>query len=402
MEISTVPIILEKLAYPRSDSGVRFDGDDAGYRNVLSREWWEPLVQLKANKDLIIRPVYAGYSRIHGQFDPTEVLPGTTENTIYARKAVVEWVKKLSDYISKKHDYKLIVVDGFRHYETQASGFSRLFLGILWNRDNTLGEIYWAWLRADGIFSFVDTQKRDFSWDSYREREIALIAEGVQKSPSEVKQELQTMFCNLALYGKCTNIPVPSIPDVTQLIQDNPENVFYFQNNAHAGGGAVDIFLWKEHGGNIVPVNHIPFDFCGEGWESTIDFLEKKENWLKYRTLAKKDERVRAYLKSIWVDPDDIPDTQFLEWQSAIRILYNCIKRMWWTAYSGENWHFNFWNIVLDPQNNEEIHRGLCVGIQENTGNSCQAILVHGPEKGIQTFTGNGAHEILRWHYRSK
>ena len=51
------------------------------------------------------------------------------------------------------------------------------------------------------------------------------------------------MFCNLALYGKSTNIPVPSIPEVTQLMQDSPENVFYFQNNAHAGGGAVDIFL---------------------------------------------------------------------------------------------------------------------------------------------------------------
>lgn len=401
MELSTVPIILEKLAYPRPDGNERFDGDDTGYRNVLSREWWEPLVQLEASKDLIIRPVYAGYSRIHGQFDTTEVLPGTTDNTIYVRKAVSEWIKRLSDYISKKHGYKVIVVDGFRHYETQASGFSRLFLEILWNR-NALWDIYWAWLRADWIFSFVDTQKRDFSWDSHREREIALIAERVQKWPSEVKQELQTMFCNLALYGKSTNIPVPSIPEVTQLMQDSPENVFYFQNNAHAGGGAVDIFLWKEYAGNIIPVNHIPFDFCGESWESTIDFLEKKENWMKYRTLAKKDKQVRKYLQSIWVDPDDIPDAQFLEWQSAIRILYNSIKRMGGTTYSGENWHFNFWNIISDLENKEEVYRGWCVKIQENTGNACQAILIHGPERGIQTFTGNGAHEILKWLYWSK
>lgn len=401
MSLHTVPIILEKLVYPRPDGDERFDGDDTGYRHVISREWWEPLVQLEANPNLIIRPVYAGYSRIHGWFDLTEVLPGTTGNTLYVRKAVAEWIKRLSDYVSRKHGYKLIVVDGFRHYETQASGFSRLFLDMLWNR-STLSEIYWAWLRADWIFSFVDTQKMDLSWGSHREREIALIAEKVQKSPSEVKQELQTMFYNLALYRKSTNIAVPFIPEVDQLIQDSPENIFYFQNNAHAGGGAVDIFLWKEHAGNIVPINHVPFDFCGKNGESTIDFLEKRENWEMYRTLAKKDERVRTYLKSIWVDPDDIPDTQFIEWQSAIRILYNWVKRMWGTTYNGENWHFNFWNIVLDPENNEEIHRGLCTQIQEKTGNSCQAILIHGPEKGIQTFTGNGAHEILRWVYWSK
>ncbi len=38
MELPIVPIILEKLAYPRPDGNERFDGDDTGYRNVLSRE----------------------------------------------------------------------------------------------------------------------------------------------------------------------------------------------------------------------------------------------------------------------------------------------------------------------------------------------------------------------------
>lgn len=38
MSLHTVPIILEKLVYPRPDGDERFDGDDTGYRHVISRE----------------------------------------------------------------------------------------------------------------------------------------------------------------------------------------------------------------------------------------------------------------------------------------------------------------------------------------------------------------------------
>lgn len=112
------------------------------------------MVELQNNTNIIVRPVYAGYSPIDGQISISSSLPGTGE-TMYVRRAVAECLEGAANFIAEQSGYQLIVVDGFRNYQTQAAGFSRLFIESL-GEDRSDTAKYDALLSADKIFSFVD------------------------------------------------------------------------------------------------------------------------------------------------------------------------------------------------------------------------------------------------------
>ena len=74
---------------------------------------------------------------------------------MHVRKAVAYCLGRVANFIAEQSEYRLIVVDGFRNYQTQAAGFSRLCIESLGeDRSNTAK--YDAIISADKIFSFVD------------------------------------------------------------------------------------------------------------------------------------------------------------------------------------------------------------------------------------------------------
>jgi hypothetical protein len=389
------PLVRKPLAHNTS----LFSGDDSGYRTVPSEEGWEPMVELQNNTNIIVRPVYAGYSPIDGQISISSSLPGTGE-TMYVRRAVAECLEGAANFIAEQSGYQLIVVDGFRNYQTQAAGFSRLFIESLGENRSDIAK-YDALLSADKIFSFVDI-------DASLVADSPLTIEACTKltntinwdtTPKQIRQEMLTWAANMALYQQLTkqDFDIVNMQYWWEKLMKHGTNLFQYNNNAHAWGGAIDVLLWEkcEIGGctRWVPVNHIPFDYMWS--ESAIDFLENEENWDSYRTSARKEWAIRRYLMSIHINPDNIDDEQFWKWRDAIRLLTNTMTSMGATYYYNENWHFNVPNIIRNPKTQVIEYSWACAWIQQNTWNSCHAILTHGSE-WVQTFTGIGAHKMLK------
>lgn len=356
------------------------------------------MVILQNDVNIIVRPVYAGYNAVDGQRDISSSLPWTGE-TMHVRKAVAYCLGRVANFIAEQSEYRLIVVDGFRNYQTQAAGFSRLFIESLGeDRSNTAK--YDAIISADKIFSFVDINPLLTEDNPLTIEECADLANRINWdiTPERLRQEMLTWAANVALYQQLTqqDIDIVNMKYWWEKLIKHGTNLFQYDKNAHAWGGAVDVLLGEkcEIDGHIrwIPVNHVPFDHM---WpESAIDFLENKMNWDSYRVAAKKEWTIRKYLISIHIDPDNISDTQFEKWRNAIRLLTNTMTSMGATYYCNENWHFNVPNIIHNPETKKIEYASVCSSIQKNTWNSCHAILSHG-SKWIQTFTGMGAHRML-------
>ncbi len=387
------------IRHPLRHNPEMFSGDDFGYRNVPSREGNEPMVVLQNSTNIILRPVYAGYESTNGQINTAASLPGTGE-IMYVRQAVAHCLEYAASFIGAQGNNKLIVLDGFRNFQTQAAGFSRLFMESL-KFDRSNAAKYDALTLADGIFSFVDIDMTLVTDSPLTVGDCMSLAERVHwnATPEQIRQELLTWAANLALYIKSTGRD----PDIINMsywwekLDKYWADLFRFNNNTHTWGGAIDILLGEEREINgiktWVPINHVPFDHM---WpESAIDFLENIANWGLYRATARKAWAIRDYLISIDIDPDSISDKQFEKWRNGIRLLTNTMTGMGATYYCNENWHFNVSNEVRDPKNpNQIVYTWSCSSIQVNTWNSCHAILIHGPQ-WIQTFTWIGAHEKL-------
>lgn len=360
------------------------------------------MIELEETDNILLRPVYAWISSIDGAVNTSDWLPGAS-NKIYVRRAVAEWLRIAAESITEYSDYKLIVVDGFRNYRTQASGFSRLYeisIANWWWNPNAIATQYDAALQADGIFSFVDINMALVDDSLLQAWDCQGLANHLHPdtNPELLRKELLTAQANRALYSHLL-WKTPEWPHGeywTKKILKDGSDLFQFNNNAHTGGGAIDIFLGEKSVVDgiqkIIPVNHVPFDHMGP--ESAIDFLENPSNWERYKKTAKQKWPIQSYLESLDIKPDDISDVLFIKWRDAIRLLTSTMVWIGATYYYAENWHFNVPNIVVDPKNWKSIYKWTCVKIQTNTWNSCHAILTHGAQ-GIQTFTGNGAHEML-------
>lgn len=398
LDSSLQPIIRSPLAHNPN----MLSGDDAGYRDVESCDGGEPMVVLRPSSNIIIRPVYAGYSHTDGTHSPDERLPWASEK-ILVRQSVQRWLQTVVEHISQISWYKLIVVDGFRDYITQASGFSWLFVEALnqpGGNMETLAAKFDAFCSADRIFSFVKTDIALLDDADLTSDHCRWLAEILGKSvtPEDIRRDLLTAAANMALYERHSwkKLWIFDAEYWDKKIWEYGDTLFLFDTNAHAGGWAVDCFLGEEvvieGKKKIIPVNHVPFDY---NWsESQIDFLEKESNWDIYREKAKESWKIRDYCTQIWIDPDNIPDEQFYKWRWAIRLLTNTMTNIGATYYCDENWHFNLPNIVRHPETRETVYESSCVSIQRNTWNSCHAVLVHG-KHGIQTFTGKWAHTMV-------
>jgi len=187
---------------PLHHSPELLSGDDTGYRNVPSHEGNEPMVPLQNNKNIIIRPVYAGHNAINGQINTASSLPGTGE-LMYTRQAVAHCLEQAAAFIAEQSEYRLIAVDGFRNFQTQAAGFSRLFMESL-GGDRSDTAKYDALLSADGIFSFVDIDMAQVENSPLTIADCVRLATKVNgdPTPEQIRKEILTGEANVALYQR--------------------------------------------------------------------------------------------------------------------------------------------------------------------------------------------------------
>jgi hypothetical protein len=150
------------------------------------------MVALQNNTKIIVRPVYAGYNSIDGQINTSSSLPGTRE-TMYVRRAVGHCLERAANFIAERGNYRLIAVDGFRNYQTQAAGFSQLFIQSLRENRSDVAE-YDALTSADGIFSFVDIDITQVTDNSLTMADFISLAKRVNgdPTPEQIRKEMLT------------------------------------------------------------------------------------------------------------------------------------------------------------------------------------------------------------------
>lgn len=162
------------------------------------------MVALLDNTNMVVRPVYAGHNPVDGQINTSSCLPGARE-TMYVRKAVAQCLERAANFIAERSNYRLIVVDGFRNYQTQAAGFSQLFIQSLRESRGDIA-VYDALISADGIFSFVDIDMAKVADNSLSTAEFVSLAQQVNgdPTPEQIRREMLTGAANVALYQQLT------------------------------------------------------------------------------------------------------------------------------------------------------------------------------------------------------
>ncbi len=388
------PILLEKL-----DATGALAGDDGGYRDVPVTDAGEDLVRIDG--DVMTRPSYDGFDEVTGKFDNRLVLPAGTEG-VYARRSVLEALKAANAYLSSRYanGMQIGVVDAFRSKGRQVAGFSRKAIEVLdGNQNPDISMLYKAGITADGTFSSVRPFRNnpvytEFVKDMVSSQAVIHLAEELGKSPADVAIDLADICANLR---KASDV-FPNAP-VTPLNMDVPLNA---NNNAHAGGGAVDAFLYDGSGRMLN--SHVPFDHVGP--EAAMDFLEQDDSFDAFKTRVKSNPMLREHLEKQGITGDVTP-AQWKIWQQTQRIMYHTLTRVGATFFSdtarnigspdffgGENWHFEPGNVVYDPATGKTVYEGQSANVVRDGGNPGHTLQKKGP--GVAApWGGDAAHEQL-------
>ncbi len=256
------------------------EGDDSGYRNVQTLgENSSPLVI----PNVLIRASYDGEDEF-GILDPAIALAGgLPDGKFVVREQVARELEKADENLHQitGGEYRLCALDGFRSWKRQAAGFTRM-LGIQMNRmgltadnvDDRVVDFLRAGNAADGTFAWVNANTSARSYlllaqeletdstfmDQIREFASTLTSMTLPDAIQETLYTYITVSANSGI-GRAANRGVPLV----------------FEGNAHAGGGAVDVFLVNKHG---MPVNIVPFDY--PGCEAGMDWMEDDANYQQY------------------------------------------------------------------------------------------------------------------------
>jgi len=368
------------------------EGDDNGYRKVRTlRENPAPLVV----PNVECRPFYDGI-RENGQFDQSLVLPGgLKDRKLVVREKFGRDIENAQRFLTKEFggEYSICALDGFRSWKRQAAGFSRLLREQMERRgvtvdnvDEQVAAFLEAGNTADGTVSWVNadvtsplyaalvqelegdvrffTQLRDYAATQSGQLEDAL---------DEAFYAYITISTNSDI-GRAANRGIPLV----------------FENNAHAGGGACDIFLMDRNG---IVLNHIPFDYPGP--EAGMDYLEDDANFEKFCAKAVTDEMIRNHLLALGLTPEKFSWNDWTRFRSAIRVLYHLAQAKGWTYYSsdhgGENWHLEGGNILYDALTGDPIDSEASAVAFPDSGNPGHALQRHGRE-AVAVWGGESGH----------
>lgn len=403
------PVVLEKLPKFKGIDDRNF-GDDGKYREVRINENGEELVDMSG--ELQCRTPYdnGGVRLVDGTLDSSLLLPGgTTDGGVYGRRSMLTGLQRGNSLLKEQYPgSELVLVDGFRSVKRQALGFSMILNQVLkGNVTPTTAELYELGLKADGVFSSVRADRenpmaREFIDDMSISSEIQDIAKAVGKSVEDVVLELLDMAANVRYAEKSKAFP--STP-TTPLNMDVPLN---FSNNAHAGGGAVDAFLFMN--GRLANAQ-IPYDYVGVkgvnpgdiGVQGAMDYMEDPKNYDEYRGQVRINKQLQDHLRRQLMVGNDVTVEQLvnrvtLDWWNSCRdyqrIFFHTAVAVGATMFSDtqanreDNWGGENWHIELPPldKNGRPLKGG-------NPGRSLQTM---GIKRAVATWGGVGAHEQLR------
>ena len=347
------------------------------------------------------RPSYDGIDEVTGKYDSRLVLPGGTEG-VWARRSVLEAVKAANAYLASRYGngMQIGVVDAFRSKGRQVAGFSRKAMEVLdGNRNPDISTLYKAGITADGTFSSVRPFRDnplyvEFVRDMTSSTEVMNLAQELGKTPESVAIDLADTCANLRKALRVfQNAPV------TPLSMDIPLNA---NNNAHAGGGAIDAFLYDGSGRMLN--SHVAFDHVGP--EAAMDFLEQAGSFEAFKARVKSNPMLREHLEKQGITGDVTP-SQWKIWQERQRIMYHTLTRVGATCYSdtaknigtpdffgGENWHFEPGTVAYNPATGKPVYEGQSASVVRDGGNPGHTLQKKG--RGVAApWGGDAAKEQL-------
>ena len=386
------PIKLEMLETTGSRAG-----DDGGYRDVPVCDAGDQLVDI--GNDIMTRGSYDGYDEVTGEFNEKLVLQGGTDGGVYARKAVLEALKAANQYLTNRYGTNAMmigVVDAFRSRKRQVAGFSRKAVEVLdGNQQPDVPTLYRAGTTADGTFSLVRAFRNDpvytqFVSDMAASKEVIALAAELGKDADTVAVDLADVCANLR---QGSNV-------VTPLNMNLPLNS---NNNAHAGGGAVDVFLYDGNG--RILNGHVPFDWVGP--EAAMDFLEQDDSFDAFKERVKTSPMLKAHLEKQGIT-GDVTEAQWKIFRDTQRIIYHTLTAVGSTFFTdsavnknspdffgGENWHFEPGNVVYAAATNEVIYEAPSANVVRDGGNPGHTLQTKG--KGVEApWGGDAAHAELK------
>ncbi len=364
----------------------RLEGDDSGYRKVPVSPFDEsnpdPMETLTT---VATRPLYA--------VGATEGLctyyPGGLggPDQVLVRAPIARGLEE-ADRILATYERKLIVVDGWRPYLTQAALWRYLRREIvvaegLQDSTLTIFDEVRIGMKADDVGSYCAAVENE----EFGDAKTALIrgmqgsavesaATKLRKSVDETATLYLTFMANLGM-------------SALKLQEDAV--------TAHGNGGAVDLWMTDRSTGKYANLG-VPFDYVPppetDVSPAVINYFEMVE--LKhYQNMVARDPTLQKYLAYFGVRGiGDVTQRVFDEAQRERRVLFHTMMTLGGSYFSldkdlGEPWHFQLGNERGGRQANET---GLC-----GSGNGCHAILKGKAEAVWSNAVGHRlAAEILR------
>lgn len=381
-----------------------FEGDDAGYRDMLTLQHnRSPLVV----PNVMIRSSYDGIDEFGDKQDP---LPGgLVGGKLVLRETAVRGIELVDQLVYEASDGEFVIaaLDGFRSEQRQVAGFTRLLkqqmsVARVTEDNHADSQNIPSFMRcsriADGTFSWVRVaespqfqsvlsrlqQDAEFTAGiaQWIMADLDLDLRDVQVHHYEAAiREYLTVSANCG-FGHGAGLPLNS------------------ECNAHAGGGACDVFVIDKATGK--PINLVYFDYTGP--EAAIDFMEHDGAYEQYCTAVGQNPLLAQYLRRCGFD--DISQFTLHEWEKirgAIRILYHAAKGAGFTYYSsdhgGENWHLEPGNIIYEPSTGGVVaFEGLTAQLHPNSGNPGHTLQTLG-KGAVAVWGGATAHSHARLNF---
>ncbi len=404
------PIVLThnpKTGYNWGEDGENPTHNNPGYRrmSVMRGHNSEPMV---IPQKIELCSVFDGVSMYgEGHGSPVLVLDGGLKKaSLYMRelpaRALEEAAKIIS--IATHGELHFILVDGLETYRRQCAGFTMTLNQILETEgivNPTLTQLHHFGKKADGTYTYVQVERNSHQYkelkaellnDVEASKEINYIADtlGREMNLAPRNAKGKALFELISISTNCQRGPAKG--------RDIPLN---YEHNAHAGGGAADIFTVDKKGRLI---SLIPYLWVGR--EAAMDYSEHDENFDNFKMKWSVDSRLQQHMKKIgYNSPSDFGWTDWEYFRMANRVRYHTfVTALGCTFYSahnpedgGENWHFEPDGVVLFSWDGKEIARNTYIKNNKRAGrgNPGHTLQMSGP-KAIAIYGGVSGHEQAR------
>lgn len=356
--------------------------------------------------DVNSRSVFDGFSEHDGKYDPKLVLPGGLDKGVMVvRESTARGLDLTAELIGEAtaDAVQLILVDGFESWKRQSSGFTRTFKELLAadgiEGEPTVEQLHSLGIKANGTYCYVNVAKDDLNY-LILDKELRANSVFMQEVTAYAQSQLQP---GEKLEEKVDQIlhEYITISANSQLGPAKDRNVHLnYENNAHAGGAAVDVML-ADKDGKLLDIT--PYLWVGE--EAGMDYMEDDANYDNFIRATKEKPKLAEHLAKIgFPTPEQFTRSNWEELKIVRRIRYHAFKAVGATFYSahdgkdgGEFWHHEFGNIIFTPDG-KVVYAAPTARKYPHSGNPGHTLQVVGPS-GTAVYGGGSAHKIARKQY---